>query len=85
MPMNKDYEPLFTEWKIRDLTIKNRIVLAPMGGTCLFGWMEPNHFDKEAAKLLKKIADNDCGLIIPGIAPVRDVLGRQWLYKNKRK
>ena len=53
MPMNKDYEPLFTEWKIRDLTIKNRIVLAPMGGTCLFGWMEPNHFDKEAAKLLK--------------------------------
>ncbi|MCR4610330.1 MAG: FAD-dependent oxidoreductase [Lachnospiraceae bacterium] len=83
--MNKDYEPLFTEWKIRDLTIKNRIVLAPMGGTCLFGWMEPNHFDKEAAKLLKKIADNNCGLIIPGIAPVRDVLGRQWLYKNKRK
>lgn len=85
MPMNKEYEPLFTEWKIRDLTIKNRIVLAPMGGTCLFGWMEPNHFDKEAAKLLKKIADNDCGLIIPGIAPVRDVLGRQWLYKNKKK
>ena len=83
--MNKEYEPLFTQWKIRDLTIKNRIVLAPMGGTCLFGWMEPNHFDKEAAKLLMKIADNNCGLIIPGIAPVRDVLGRQWLYKNKRK
>ncbi len=85
MPMNKEYEPLFTEWKIRDLTIKNRIVLAPMGGTCLFGWMEPNHFDKEAAKLLKKIADNNCGLIIPGIAPVRDVLGRRWLYQNKKK
>ncbi len=85
MPMNKDYEPLFTEWKVRDLTIKNRIVLAPMGGTCIFGWMEPNHFDKEAAKLLKKIADNNCGLIIPGIAPVRDVLGRRWLYQNKKK
>lgn len=85
MPMNKDYEPLFTEWKIRDLTIKNRIVLAPMGGTCIFGWMEPNHFDKEAAKLLQKIADNNCGLIIPGIAPVRDVLGRRWLYQNKKK
>lgn len=85
MPMKKEYEPLFSEWKIRDLTIKNRIVLAPMGGTCIFGWMEPNHFDKEAAKLLKKIADNDCGLIIPGIAPVRDVLGRRWLYQNKKK
>ncbi len=83
--MKAEYEALFTPWKIRDLEIKNRIVLAPMGGTCLFGWMEPNHFDKEAARLLKKIADNNCGLIIPGIAPVRDVLGRKWLYQNKGK
>ena len=83
--MKKEYEALFTPWKIRDLEIKNRIVLAPMGGTCLFGWMEPNHFDKEAAKLLKKIADHNCGLIIPGIAPVQDVLGRKWLYQNKGK
>ncbi len=83
--MKKEYEALFTPWKIRDLEIKNRIVLAPMGGTCLFGWMEPNHFDKEAARLLKKIAENNCGLIIPGIAPVRDVLGRKWLYQNKGK
>jgi len=83
--MKQEYSPLFTPWKIGNVEIKNRIVLAPMGGTCLFGWMEPNHFDKEAAKLLKKIADNNCGLIIPGIAPIRDVLGRQWLYNNKRK
>ena len=83
--MKAEYEALFTPWKIRDLEIKNRIVLAPMGGTCLFGWMEPNHFDREAARLLKKIADNNCGLIIPGIAPVRDVLGRKWLYQNKAK
>lgn len=83
--MKQEYEPLFTPWKIRDLEIKNRIVLAPMGGTCLFGWMEPNHFDKEAAYLLKRIAENNCGLIIPGIAPVQDVLGRKWLYQNKGK
>ncbi|MBQ6442121.1 MAG: FAD-dependent oxidoreductase [Lachnospiraceae bacterium] len=83
--MKAEYEALFTPWKVRDLEIKNRIVLAPMGGTCLFGWMEPNHFDKEAARLLKKIADNNCGLIIPGIAPVQDVLGRKWLYQNKGK
>ena len=30
--MNKIYEPLFTPWKIRDVEIKNRIVLCPMGG-----------------------------------------------------
>ncbi|MEE1113770.1 MAG: 2-enoate reductase, partial [Eubacterium sp.] len=83
--MDEKYSPLFEPWKIGDLEIKNRIVLAPMGGTCLFGWMEPNHFDQEAAKLLMKIARNNCGLIIPGIAPVRDVMGRKWLYQNKGK
>ena len=45
--MNKIYEPLFTPWKIGNVEIKNRIVLCPMGGTSLFGWMEPHHLDKE--------------------------------------
>ena len=64
--MKKEYESLFTPWKVRELEIKNRIVLAPMGGTCIFGWMEPggNHFDREAARLLRMIAKNNCGLII---------------------
>ena len=85
--MKQQYEALFTPWKIRDLEIKNRIVLAPMGGTCIFGWMEPlgSHFDREAAKLLLNIAKNNCGLVIPGIAPVKDMLGGKWLYQNKRK
>ena len=83
--MKKEYEPLFTPWKIGNCEIKNRIVLAPMGGTCIFGWCEPNHFDKEAAKLLKQIADNNCGLIIPGIAPVKDIMGGAWLYEHKWK
>ncbi len=85
--MKREYEELFTPWKVRNLEIKNRIVLAPMGGTCIFGWMEPggSHFDKEAARLLMKIAKNDCGLVIPGIAPVKDMLGGKWLYQNKKK
>ena len=33
--MNKDYEPLFTPWKIGNLEIKNRFVLTSMGGTNL--------------------------------------------------
>ena len=58
--MKQQYEALFTPWKIRDLEIKNRIVLAPMGGTCIFGWMEPlgSHFDREAAKLLLNIVSS---------------------------
>ena len=83
--MKKEYEILLTPWKIRDLEIKNRIVMAPMGGTSIFGWTEPNHFDKEAARLLKMVAENNCGLIFPGVATVKDIIGPLWLYQNKAK
>ena len=82
--MNERYEALFTPWKIGNVEIKNRIVLCPMGGTSLFGWMEPNHFDKEAANFFLERAKNNVGLIIPGIAPIRDTLGGRWLYQNPR-
>lgn len=82
--MNKKYDPLFTPWKIGNVTIKNRIVLCPMGGTSLFGWMEPNHFDKEAAKFFLERARNNVGLIIPGIAPLKDTIGGRWLWQNKK-
>ena len=80
------YENLFTPWKIRDVEIKNRIVLCPMGGTSLFGWMEltGNHFDKEAAKFFLEKAQNNVGLIITGIAPIKSTYWGQWLYENKK-
>lgn len=79
--MNKIYEPLFTPWKIGNVEIKNRIVVCPMGGTSLFGWMEPHHFDKDSADFFMDLAKNDAGLIIPGIAPIRNMIGGRWLYK----
>ena len=82
--MQDQYKALFTPWKIRDVEIKNRIVLCPMGGTSLFGWMEPNHFDKVAADFFMERAKHDVGLIIPGIAPLKDTMGGRWLYKNKK-
>ena len=81
--MNKNIEPLFTPWKIGNLTIKNRIVLCPMGGTSLFGWMEPHHLDKDACDFFLDIAKNNVGLLITGIAPLRNLIGGQWLYKKK--
>ncbi len=81
--MDKNLEPLFTPWKIGDVEIKNRIVLCPMGGTSIFGWMEPHHFDKDAANFFMDLAKNNVGLIIPGIAPLRNMLGGGWLYKAK--
>ena len=83
--MNSVYEPLFTPWKIGNVEIKNRIVMTSMGGTSIFGWMEPNHFDEEAAKFLLERAKNNVGLILPGIAPIRDMLMGKWLYQGTAK
>ena len=83
--MKQDTQSLFTPWKIGNLEIKNRIVLCPMGGTSIFGWMEPHHFDQEAANFLLERAKNNVGLVIPGIAPVRNVMGGAWLYSGQGK
>ena len=82
--MNEELNSLFTPWKIGSCEIKNRIVITSMGGTSIFGWMEPHHFDREAANFLMEKAKNNVGLILPGIAPVRNMLGGGWLYKADR-
>ena len=80
--MDKQYEPLFTPWKINSLEIKNRIVMTSMGGTNLLGWMEINHFDKAGAELIMQVAKNNVGLILPGCQPVYNPMFGQWLYKK---
>ena len=84
--MNERYEALFTPWKIGNVEIKNRIVLCPMGGTSLFGWFELTgcKFDKEAANFFLERAKNNVGLIIPGIAPLRDTFWGKWLWQNEK-
>ena len=84
--VNEKYEALFTPWKVGNVEIKNRIVMCPMGGTSLFGWFELGgcHFDKEAAKLFLERANNNVGLIIPGIAPLRDTFFGKWLWQNEK-
>ncbi len=84
--MEAKYEALFTPWKVGNVEIKNRIVMCPMGGTSLFGWFELTGcgFDKEAAKLFLERAQNNVGLIIPGIAPLRDTFWGKWLWQNPK-
>ena len=82
--MNKDLQILLTPWKIRDLEIKNRIVLTSMGGTNLLGWMEINHFDKEGAKFIMEVAKNNVGLVLPGCQPVYNPMFGQWLYRKQK-
>ena len=80
------YAPLFTPWKVGKVEIKNRIVMCPMGGTSLFGWFELTgcKFDQEAARLFLERARNNVGLIIPGIAPLRDTFWGKWLWQNPK-
>ncbi len=84
--MDQKFDALFTPWKIGNVEIKNRIVMCPMGGTSLFGWFELTGcgFDKEAAKLFLERANNNVGLIIPGIAPLRDTFWGKWLWQNPK-
>ncbi|MCD8106451.1 MAG: FAD-dependent oxidoreductase [Oscillospiraceae bacterium] len=82
--MKEQLQPLFTPWKIGKCEIKNRIVLTSMGGTDLFGWMEKNHFDKDGARFILSVAQNNVGLVLPGCQPVYNPMFGQWLYKNKK-
>ena len=82
--MNPKYEPLFTPWKIGNVEIPNRIVQCSMGGTSLFGWMEPSHLDKEAAYFLLNRAQDGVGLILPGMQCIKDAIGGRWLYQNDK-
>ena len=82
--MNQKYEALFTPWNIGNVEIKNRIVQTSMGGTSLFGWLEPCHFDKEAAHHILNRAQENVGLVLPGMQCVRDTMGKRWLWQNKK-
>ena len=84
MSMNPKYQALFTPWKIGNVEIKNRIVQCSMGGTSLFGWLEPCHFDKEAANHLLERSKHNVGLVLPGMQCVRDTMGKRWLYQNDK-
>ena len=82
--MNEKYNALFTPWKIGNVEIPNRIVQCSMGGTSLFGWMEPCHLDKEAAYFLLNRAQDGVGLILPGMQCIKDAIGGRWLYQNDK-
>ena len=84
MAMDEKYSALFTPFKIGNVEIPNRIVQCSMGGTSLFGWLEPCHFDKEAAYFLLGRAQDGVGLVLPGMQCVRDTMFGRWLWQNDK-
>ena len=80
--MNKDYEPLFTPWKVGNVEIKNRIVMVPMEGTNMIQWEAKTGYVKGIEEFYRDRKDNNIGLFIPGLIPLVSILGEKWVYKH---
>lgn len=75
--MRKEYEPLFTPFKIGNVEIKNRFVMCPMTGTSP---IMKNKFNQSIVEFYKRRAKNGVGLIITAPCMVLDMWGRgYWL------
>jgi NADH:flavin oxidoreductases, Old Yellow Enzyme family len=73
------YDALFTPMKVGKLEVKNRIFMAPMGGTEL---IENGKFSERTARTFIERAKGGVGLIITGGSPVLDMWGREnWVYE----
>ncbi len=83
--MEKKYEALFTPMQVAGVTIKNRFVHAPMEGTAPIEWATGYKFNEHARKYLIERAENEVGLIIPGIVTVKSMMGGKWLHKSRKK
>ncbi|MBR3129184.1 MAG: FAD-dependent oxidoreductase [Clostridia bacterium] len=80
--MDPRFEPLFTPWKIGNVTIKNRIVMLPMEGTNMIQWEAKTGYVKGIDRFYADRKDNNIGLFIPGLIPLVSIVGNKWVYKH---
>ncbi len=79
------FDHVFTPLQIGSLTVKNRVLLAPMEGTEMIDWLvtRKSKADKVHDYYIERAKDG-VGLIIPGMVPVRSMIGSKWLYKSPK-
>ncbi len=82
--MKKEHEIIFTPMKVGSITLKNRVVLCPMAGTSIVDWLFKRRFVKECRDYYIERAQDGVGLMIPGLTPLKSIVGNKWLYKNPR-
>lgn len=82
--MNKQFEPLFEPFKIGNLEIRNRFIEAPMEGTCIIEWTQDTKVNPKAWDYYVERSKNGMGLFIPGLAPLRSMIGGKWLHKHPK-
>ena len=80
--MDPKFEPLFTPWKVGNVTIKNRIVMLPMEGTNMIQWEAKTGVVKGIDKFYEDRRDQNIGLFIPGLIPLISIIGKKWVYRH---
>ncbi len=80
--MDPKFEPLFTPWKVGNVTIKNRIVMLPMEGTNMIQWEAKTGFVKGIREFYADRKDQNIGLFIPGLIPLISIVGKKWVYRH---
>ena len=79
------YKAVFSPVQVGSLTLKNRVLLAPMEGTGMIDWMLGCKSEVEKVHdFYVERAKDGVGLVIPGMLPVRSVVGNKWLYKHPK-
>ncbi|MCI9596873.1 MAG: FAD-dependent oxidoreductase [Firmicutes bacterium] len=80
--MKKEHEILFTPFKIRDLEIKNRIVMTSMSGTAL---INKGQFNEGIKEYYIERAKNGVGLIVSGLSVAYDMFGRDYWVNDAKE
>lgn len=80
--MLKRHEVLFTPMKIGSVEIKNRFIMCPMEGTSIVEWFHMCKFNEGARDFYTERAKDGVGLMIPGMTPLRSMVGDKWLWKH---
>lgn len=80
--MDKQYEVLFTPWKVGNCEIKNRFVMPPMEGTNIIKWEKDTCYNKDVWDFYEERSKAGVGLFVGGLVPVVSMVGPMWLYDH---
>ena len=80
-----NYNNMFSPIEIGNLKIKNRIMLAPMEGTAMIHWLMGKGYNEHNHDFYVQRAKDGVGLMMPGMVPIRSMIGSKWLHKNPKE
>ena len=80
--MEQRHEILFTPMSIGKVEIKNRFIMCPMEGTSIVEWFKSCKFMDSSRDFYIDRAKDGVGMFIPGMTPLRSMIGDKWLWKH---